>query len=87
MNSISVGKNTNVQDGAIVHVARHSLGEPTATVIGDNVTIGGPPVADDASASAPPSAGRRAACGAISDAGGRGFLKCLLLPAATRAAS
>lgn len=41
VNSISVGKNTNIQDGAVVHVARHSLGEPAPTVIGNNVTIGG----------------------------------------------
>lgn len=40
VNSITVGRNTNIQDAAVVHVARHSLGEPHPTVIGDNVTIG-----------------------------------------------
>lgn len=42
VNNITVGTNTNIQDAAIVHVARHALGDPTATVIGNNVTIGGP---------------------------------------------
>mmetsp|Transcript_21324 Transcript_21324/g.64154 ORF Transcript_21324/g.64154 Transcript_21324/m.64154 type:complete len:260 (-) Transcript_21324:242-1021(-) len=40
VNNITVGTNTNIQDAAIVHVARHALGDPTATVIGNNVTIG-----------------------------------------------
>lgn len=40
MNSIRVGRSTNIQDCAVVHVARHSLGKPSPTVIGDNVTIG-----------------------------------------------
>ncbi len=42
MNSIQVGSNTNIQDNAIVHVARHSIdGQPKPTIIGNNVTIGG----------------------------------------------
>lgn len=40
VNSITVGRSTNIQDCAVVHVARHSLGEPSPTVIGSNVTIG-----------------------------------------------
>lgn len=40
VNGITVGESTNIQDCAVVHVARHSLGEPAPTVIGNNVTIG-----------------------------------------------
>lgn len=40
VNSITVGQSTNIQDCAVVHVARHALGEPAPTVIGNNVTIG-----------------------------------------------
>ncbi|MGD9638829.1 MAG: gamma carbonic anhydrase family protein [Alphaproteobacteria bacterium] len=37
VNKITVGKNTNIQDGTVVHVGRNEGGE---TVIGDNITIG-----------------------------------------------
>lgn len=41
VNSIQVGDNTNIQDGATVHVARHNpQGHVSPTVIGSNVTIG-----------------------------------------------
>ncbi len=41
MNSIRIGENTNVQDGAIVHVAKHNAqGREMPTLIGSNVTIG-----------------------------------------------
>lgn len=41
VNSIEIGKNTNIQDNAIVHVARHNIsGTPCKTIIGNNVTIG-----------------------------------------------
>lgn len=41
VNSIEVGSNTNIQDNAIVHVAKHSIsGEAKPTIIGNNVTIG-----------------------------------------------
>ena len=41
VNSIQVGDNTNIQDGATVHVARHNpQGHVAPTVIGSNVTIG-----------------------------------------------
>ena len=41
VNAICVGANTNIQDGTIVHVARHNpKGQEAPTVIGDNVTIG-----------------------------------------------
>jgi carbonic anhydrase/acetyltransferase-like protein (isoleucine patch superfamily) len=36
VNAIHIGARTNVQDGAVVHVQRHTH----ATVIGDDVTIG-----------------------------------------------
>lgn len=40
-NSISVGAGTNIQDNALVHVAKTNLsGKVLPTVIGDNVTIG-----------------------------------------------
>ena len=41
VNEIRIGSNTNVQDGAILHVAKHNAGGTSKpTVIGDNVTIG-----------------------------------------------
>ena len=41
VNSVSIGKNTNVQDNVMVHVAKHNAaGIPRKTVIGDGVTIG-----------------------------------------------
>lgn len=41
VNSIHIGRNTNIQDNAIVHVGRHSIdGKQSPTVIGNNVTIG-----------------------------------------------
>ena len=41
VNAISVGANTNIQDGTVVHVARHNpKGQQAPTTIGDNVTIG-----------------------------------------------
>ena len=40
--SITVGKRTNIQDGSVIHVDSDRLGSKkrTATVIGDDVTIG-----------------------------------------------
>lgn len=41
LNAISIGDNTNIQDNAIVHVARNSpKNEPRPTIIGNNVTVG-----------------------------------------------
>ena len=41
VNHITVGENSNVQDGAIVHVAKNNAaGKALPTVIGSNVTIG-----------------------------------------------
>ena len=41
VNAISIGANTNIQDGTVVHVARHNpKGQQAPTTIGDNVTIG-----------------------------------------------
>lgn len=41
VNSIRIGENTNIQDGAIVHVAKHNAqGREMPTLIGSNVTIG-----------------------------------------------
>lgn len=41
VNSIKIGSGTNLQDGTIVHVSRHSLnGKIFPTIIGDNVTVG-----------------------------------------------
>ena len=41
VNSIRIGENTNVQDGAVVHVAKHNAqGRDLPTLIGSNVTIG-----------------------------------------------
>ena len=34
-NSIVIGKNTNIQDNAVIHVTKHN-----ATIIGENVSIG-----------------------------------------------
>lgn len=40
-NSISVGQETNIQDGAIIHVAKTNLkSKVLPTIIGDRVTIG-----------------------------------------------
>jgi len=36
IHEIRIGENTNIQDGTVIHVARHKFG----TYIGDNVTIG-----------------------------------------------
>ena len=42
VNHITVGDNTNIQDGVTVHVARHNpQGKVAPTVIGNNVTVGG----------------------------------------------
>lgn len=40
VNSITVGDNTNLQDGVVVHVAKTALGSPCPTIIGHNVTVG-----------------------------------------------
>ncbi|KAK9834463.1 hypothetical protein WJX74_002225 [Apatococcus lobatus] len=41
VNSIRIGENTNVQDGAVIHVAKHNAqGRDLPTLIGSNVTIG-----------------------------------------------
>lgn len=41
MNSITVGEKTNIQDNAVVHVAKHNAaGVELPTVIGSQVTIG-----------------------------------------------
>lgn len=42
VNSISIGKNTNIQDGTVLHVTRRSKSAPEGSplVIGDNVTVG-----------------------------------------------
>lgn len=41
VNHIIVGSNTNIQDNAVVHVAKHSInGKPAPTIIGNNVTVG-----------------------------------------------
>jgi carbonic anhydrase/acetyltransferase-like protein (isoleucine patch superfamily) len=41
VNGIEVGSNTNIQDNAVVHVAKHSIsGKPAPTLIGSYVTIG-----------------------------------------------
>ncbi|KAK6115805.1 hypothetical protein DH2020_008074 [Rehmannia glutinosa] len=41
VNSISVGSGTNIQDNALVHVAKSNLsGKVLPTIIGNNVTIG-----------------------------------------------
>lgn len=41
VNGIEIGDNTNIQDNAIIHVAKHSIhGQPRSTKIGNNVTVG-----------------------------------------------
>lgn len=42
VNTITIGNNTNIQDGTIVHVTRKTKSNPEGypTVIGDDVTIG-----------------------------------------------
>eukprot|EP00798_Chlamydomonas_sp_ICE-L_P021398 gene21398-28356_t len=41
VNSIDIGKNTNIQDNVIIHVGKHSIdGSKNSVVIGNNVTIG-----------------------------------------------
>ena len=42
VNSITVGENTNLQDGVVVHVAKTALGDPSPTTIGSNVSVGAP---------------------------------------------
>lgn len=48
VNTITVGDNTNLQDGVVVHVAKTALGSPAPTIIGHNVTVGEPAVAPSA---------------------------------------
>lgn len=41
VNSVTIGKNTNIQDNVMVHVAKHNANNTSRdTVIGDNVTVG-----------------------------------------------
>jgi carbonic anhydrase/acetyltransferase-like protein (isoleucine patch superfamily) len=41
VNAIKVGAYTNIQDGAIIHVAKHNVsGKARPTLIGDRVTVG-----------------------------------------------
>jgi carbonic anhydrase/acetyltransferase-like protein (isoleucine patch superfamily) len=47
INAIKIGNRTNIQDNAIIHVAKHSLdsssssgGQPKPTIIGNSVTVG-----------------------------------------------
>lgn len=43
VNFIRIGQRTNIQDGTVIHVTRHSIageGDNGATIIGDNITIG-----------------------------------------------
>jgi len=41
VNSIRIGCNTNIQDGTVVHVAKHNVkGSLLPTIVGDNVTVG-----------------------------------------------
>jgi hypothetical protein len=44
INAIKVGDKTNIQDNAIIHVAKHSLdsssSQPKPTIIGNSVTVG-----------------------------------------------
>lgn len=43
INSIRIGDKTNIQDNAIIHVAKHSVAsssQPKPTIIGSNVTVG-----------------------------------------------
>lgn len=39
VNYIRIGKNTNIQDGTMIHVASEKLGD-LPTIIGDNITVG-----------------------------------------------
>ncbi len=42
VNTITIGENTNIQDGTVLHVTRKSTNNPKGNplIIGDNVTIG-----------------------------------------------
>lgn len=42
VNTISIGKRTNIQDGSVLHVTRKSVNNPNGNplVIGDDVTVG-----------------------------------------------
>lgn len=42
INSIVIGDKTNIQDNAIIHVAKHSSspGQPRPTIVGNAVTVG-----------------------------------------------
>ena len=41
VNEISIGEDTNVQDGTVIHVAKNNAGgRSLPTIIGDKVTIG-----------------------------------------------
>ena len=41
VNSVRIGKNTNIQDNVMVHVAKHNANNTSRdTIIGDNVTVG-----------------------------------------------
>lgn len=43
VNEITVGDNTNIQDGVVIHVAKNNAaGKALPTTIGNNVTIGEP---------------------------------------------
>ncbi len=58
MNKIEVGERSNIQDNAIVHVARNTAdGRPSPTIIGSNVTIGHSATVHACTIGAPPAAG------------------------------
>lgn len=41
VNSVKIGDYTNLQDGAVIHVAKHNVaGKPRATLVGNHVTVG-----------------------------------------------
>lgn len=40
VNSIRIGKNTNIQDLSMLHVTNKSSPRPASLIIGDNVTVG-----------------------------------------------
>lgn len=40
INSIRIGKRTNIQDLCVVHVTRHETPRPASTMIGDGVSVG-----------------------------------------------
>ena len=41
MNAITIGENTNIQDNALIHVAKHNVAQVALpTVIGSGCTIG-----------------------------------------------